>query len=85
LYDSRETYLNNAQNFVWSLNLSRDYYTSEIKRKNYSLVPTKIIDFYTFSIFTNGALGPYRLIKLGLMNENDALNLLQTIRQCTGN
>jgi hypothetical protein len=66
IYDSIETCHANQQNYVLQIALGRKHQASIAKKKNYSMDPTKVIEFFCFYIqLDNGAFLPTRLIKIG--------------------
>lgn len=85
IYDSKESCLANPQSFVLKIVLDKTHCVSDIKRKNYSQNKLKIIDFYCFYIqIDNGIFSPSRLVKIGCLDELQALTLVNSIKLSIG-
>lgn len=83
VYDSRESCNENEHNDVFRivLNSTGKYRASDVKVKNYSNNPSKVIEFHSFYIeIDNGMFAPTRLIKIGCYNAGDAQRLKYAIK-----
>ena len=81
IYDSKESCLANPQNTVLKITLTKSHCLSEIKPKDYSQDRSKIINFYCFYIqIDNGIFAPTRQVKIGCLDELQALSLVNSIK-----
>eukprot|EP01036_Dinobryon_divergens_P028910 gene28909-37929_t len=80
LYADEQSSLDNPQDPVLKINLSKYHGASAIKRKNYSQDPLKIIDFYCFYVqLDNGMFNPTKELKIGCTERSTADKLIRAI------
>lgn len=81
IYDCKETCTTDPRNTVLCIHLDKYHRVSEIKRKNYSQNPLKIIDFFCFYIeVDNGIFSPTRLVKIGCLDQLQAETIVNSIK-----
>jgi hypothetical protein len=81
IYDSKESCIEDPLNYVLNINLSKNHRVSPIKRKNYSQIKLKIIDFFCFYIeLDNGIFDATRLIKIGCLDQLQAESIAKCIK-----
>jgi hypothetical protein len=65
---------------VMQISLSRNHRASDIRRKNYSQTPSKIIEFNCFYVESeNGVFLPTKELKLGFLDRSTAETLQRAI------
>ncbi len=83
VYTSKEACMENEHDDVVRivLNSSGKYQVSEVKKKNYSTNPLKIVDFWCFYVqIDNGMFAPTKVIKIGCQIESDCRRLVRAIK-----
>ena len=81
LYADEQSARSSPQNFILNIALSKNHRISEIKRKDYSKDPMKLIEFYCFYIeIDNGIFSSTRLLKLGCLNRQFADSIAETVK-----
>ena len=84
LYDEERTFLESPRNFVLEISLTKNHTTSPIRRKNYAMDTSGMVEFFCFYVeIENGVFFPTRELKIGCLKRHVAEKLVTKIKSYT--